>query len=83
MSVIGKGVIGTCIKYDLRYGCGKSVESVREIKNAKTTKNWCSIIGRTIKTFFQALPLTLFWSIFLTFITWRIYPRTTSKRVPL
>ena len=39
MSVIGKGVIGTCIKYDLRfgptYGCGKSVESVREIKIPK------------------------------------------------
>ena len=35
MSVIGKGVIGTCIKYDLRYGCDKSVESVREIKMPK------------------------------------------------
>ena len=35
MSVIGKGVIGTCIKYDLRYGCGKSFESVREIKIPK------------------------------------------------
>ena len=38
MSVIGKGVIGTCIKYDLRYGCGKSVESVRQIKMPKRRK---------------------------------------------
>ena len=35
MSVIGKGVIGTCIKYDLLYGCGKSVKSVRKIKIPK------------------------------------------------
>ena len=35
MSVIGKGVIGNCIKYDLRYGCEKSVESVRQIKMPK------------------------------------------------
>ena len=38
MSVIGKGVIGTCIEYDLRYGCGRSVESVREIKMPKRQK---------------------------------------------
>ena len=24
--VIGKGVIGSCVKYGLRYGCDKSVE---------------------------------------------------------
>ena len=39
MSVIGKGVIGNCIKYDLRYGCEKSVESVRQIKITKIKNN--------------------------------------------
>ena len=27
--VIGKGVISSCVKYDLRYGCGKSVELIK------------------------------------------------------
>ena len=27
--VIEKGVIGFCVKYGLRYGCGKSVELIK------------------------------------------------------
>ena len=35
LKLIGKDVIGSCVEYGLRYGCGKSIESVKERKMQK------------------------------------------------
>ena len=52
-SVIGKGVIGFCAKYGLRYRCWTIVELVKERKMSKRQNP--GLPGRTIMRHFSKL----------------------------
>ena len=57
-SVIGKGVIGFCAKYGLRYRCGTFVELVKERKMSKRQNPGLQnpgLPGRTIMRHFSKL----------------------------